>query len=94
MPLATRGNLSRTCPKTLAAIDLNGLGDTGGLFSTAGAVSEAERLMAEAYGAPNCAFLTGGANAGLLTALQLAAPREGKSWWIAAALRGYSTRWP
>ncbi len=58
----------------LAEIDFTELPPTGNLYEGVGPISDAERLLAAAYGAPQAFFLTGGSTQGVLAALALACP--------------------
>jgi arginine/lysine/ornithine decarboxylase len=54
----------------ITAIDLTELSDTGDLYrGDKGPIREAERLYAQAYGAGDCLFLTGGATQGVMAML-------------------------
>lgn len=52
-----------------ALIDFTELPPTGNLYESGGAIEEAERLWAKAWGADHCLFLTGGSTQGIHTAL-------------------------
>lgn len=56
------------------AIDFTELDATGNLYEGLPPISEAEQLMAEAVGAADCLFLTGGSTQGIMTAMSLACP--------------------
>jgi arginine/lysine/ornithine decarboxylase len=60
-------------PQDPALIDFTELNGTGNLYLADGPIFKAETLAAAAFGAPCCAFLTGGATQGIHAALRLCA---------------------
>lgn len=56
-------------PERCFSIDYTELRQTGNLYEGVPPIADAERLMAVAYGAENCFFLTGGATQGIMTAM-------------------------
>ena len=58
----------------LAALDFTELPPTGNLYEPGGAIEEAEKLWAAAFGMENCLLLTCGSTQGIHAALTLACP--------------------
>ena len=58
----------------LARIDFTELESTGNLYEAGGAIGEAEKLWADAFGMQDCLMLTGGATQGIYAALTLTCP--------------------